>query len=263
MQSKCGFVACLVSDDEELDVASCTSCTKPVHHMRSNTIHEGGLDVRVCSHGCHDALELQKQPSKSEAVPASHAAPNKRLRGHKGAQPKSKSSAKVKRKHKSENQSQSTAKTTRSNKKNTIKRGARTSNDGGTFGNNAAAASASVSTKNARPNADKRINKIHKGSSTQKLYGTKSLTVENEQNKKSSLPKRCSDNDMESSEDEQGGSDIGSDGECHVPDTKPTKFYFSPARDLLTEIINIQQYAAEHGSVTDCYDDVTVNLNEH
>ncbi|GMF53334.1 unnamed protein product [Phytophthora fragariaefolia] len=70
MLGRCAFTECLVGDDEEIDVAACISCTKPVHHMCSNTVH-GDWDVRVCSESCCVALGLAKQASAAFAASAS------------------------------------------------------------------------------------------------------------------------------------------------------------------------------------------------
>lgn len=53
--------------------------------------------------------------------------------------------------------------------------------------------------------------------------------------------------------------------EAEALNDKPKKLYFTPANDLalLSKILNIQPYAAKHGSVTARYQDVTDNLNEH
>ncbi|KAE8971869.1 hypothetical protein PR001_g26764 [Phytophthora rubi] len=49
------------------------------------------------------------------------------------------------------------------------------------------------------------------------------------------------------------------------PTPKPKKFYFTPAKDLdlLMEVVNVRPYAAEHGFVSEHYEVVTSNLNEH
>ncbi|KAE8969769.1 hypothetical protein PR003_g28221 [Phytophthora rubi] len=75
MRGKCAFADCLVGDDEELAVTACTSCKNPVHYMCSNAVHEGALDIRVCSHRCAEALGLTNQQSSSNAAPTSRVAP--------------------------------------------------------------------------------------------------------------------------------------------------------------------------------------------
>ncbi|KAG3067945.1 hypothetical protein PI124_g21720 [Phytophthora idaei] len=77
-----------------------------------------------------------------------------------------------------------------------------------------------------------------------------------------------SDDDLESydgvsSSDEEHGNDEGRD-ETETKN-KRKKCYFTPADDLalLREILNVQPYAAKHGSKPSCYDYITKKLSEH
>ncbi|KAG1688084.1 hypothetical protein DVH05_004400 [Phytophthora capsici] len=54
MIGACSYATCEVQDGENLAVAPCTACQKPVHHFCSNAVFEGALDVRFCSTSCRD-----------------------------------------------------------------------------------------------------------------------------------------------------------------------------------------------------------------
>ncbi|KAL3668410.1 hypothetical protein V7S43_006498 [Phytophthora oleae] len=94
MLGKCAFVECPCEDGEDVAVAACSSC-KPVHHMCSKNIHEGALNVRVCSNDCCVALGLKK-PSSGPA-PTSVALPvaNNAKRNSTGANAKARAKAGV------------------------------------------------------------------------------------------------------------------------------------------------------------------------
>ncbi|ETM00669.1 hypothetical protein L917_02629 [Phytophthora nicotianae] len=61
MQGKCTLKQCPCGDDNDVAVAACTSCKKPVHHMCFTITYEGDLNVCVCSDACSTALGLKQQ----------------------------------------------------------------------------------------------------------------------------------------------------------------------------------------------------------
>ncbi|KAE8958428.1 hypothetical protein PR001_g31056, partial [Phytophthora rubi] len=50
----CSYDKCEILHGEELVVEPCTVCQKAVHHLCSNILLDGSLDVRVCSVICRD-----------------------------------------------------------------------------------------------------------------------------------------------------------------------------------------------------------------
>ncbi|KAF4029597.1 hypothetical protein GN244_ATG18691 [Phytophthora infestans] len=71
MRGKCSFSDCAFTEEDDVDVTKCSSCSKKVHHICSNAIYEGDLSVRVCSHNCVIALGL---PTQSRTLWTSSAA---------------------------------------------------------------------------------------------------------------------------------------------------------------------------------------------
>ncbi|GMF40637.1 unnamed protein product [Phytophthora fragariaefolia] len=291
MLGRCAFTECLVGDDEEIDVEAWTSCTKPVHHMCSNTVHEGDLDVRMCSESCCVALGLTKQTSAAFAAYGTSYTSGKHKRESARADTKRKPAKKAARK------SNTTAK--RASKppgapgapKSKQQRGSKTKVkqsqvqelDGapnrGSIGNGG------IVERKTRPVATIPNTKTNKKSTMQNDQvdaprGTASsqtergetlpVAVMSMRNEESGLCSRSEcfsgdDDKLVTTGDEHCEIDHDSDEEGDDRLKKPKKFFFTAADDLdlLLEVLGIQPYAAKHRSVTARYQDVTDHLNEH
>ena len=83
MLGKGAVQECFVGRDESVDVAACSICSKPVHHICSIGVYEGELNVRVCSLICSDALGGKGQHSRS--LPGKSKSTGKRARNKSGS----------------------------------------------------------------------------------------------------------------------------------------------------------------------------------
>ncbi|KAE8999568.1 hypothetical protein PR003_g8683 [Phytophthora rubi] len=276
MRGKCAFADCLVGDEEELAVAACTSCKNPVHHMCSNAVHEGALYIRVGSHRWADALGLTNQQSSSNAAPTSPVAPKQSGKGGKSGQTNTNTNANGKATRKRGTQPHAKTKNTISYKskvtstkrrrppvKKTLKKSEEVvADDGEIPGNDSAAEAANGVLKKAKISGSTTTSTQGKRSAVRKTSGMQSTTDGSEG---SALLESCSTNEIDSADDGRCGSDVDSDADGDEPNPKPEKFCFTPAKDLdlLMEVLNVRPYAAEHGFVSERYEVVTSNLNEH
>ncbi|KAE8875716.1 hypothetical protein PF005_g20934 [Phytophthora fragariae] len=242
--------------------------------MCSNAVHEGALDTRVCSHRCAEALGLTNQQSSSNTAPTSRVAPKQSGNGGKSGQAKTKANGKATRKRGTQPHAKtkdtisykSKATSTKSRHppvKKRLKKGEEAvADDGEIPGNDSAVEAANGVLKKAKISGSTTTSTQGKRSAVRKTSGMQSTTGGSEW---SALLERCSNNGIDSADDGRCGSDVGIDADGDEPNSKPKKFYFTPAKDLdlLMEVLNVRPYAAKHGFVSERYEVVTSNLNEH
>ncbi|GMF41479.1 unnamed protein product [Phytophthora fragariaefolia] len=215
--------------------------------------------------------------SSSNADPPSRVAPKKRGKGGKSGQAKIKANGKAKRKRggpikrgtsphaktKHTISYKSKARSTKSRRppvKKTLKKGEEVVTDNGEIpGNDSAVEAANGVLQKVKISDSTTTSTQGKRNAVRKTSGMQSTTGGSEGG---ALLERCSNNEIDSADDGRCGSDVGSDADGDEPNPKPKEVYFTPAKDFM-EVLNVRSYAADHGYVSERYEVVTSDLNEH
>ncbi|KAG1701906.1 hypothetical protein DVH05_010397 [Phytophthora capsici] len=267
MRGKCSFSDCDFTEADDVDATKCSSCSKMVHHICSNAVYEGELSVRVCSQTCCVALGLKKQPN---ALGASTRPPTGSSRHTDGAEVRDRAARK-----------RSQAKNKLSNDNNKSKQVKADDNKKqGQRSGRGVKFSASTTAKKVNPGKRSSGGKpssmtAHATSTTPVKHSTTDLEVIS---RRDELQKGTHDGGNYISpsdrvigdtalvnEDDSAGEGYDDAKQEDKRASKRKKFHFTAEDDLalLREILNVQPFAAKHGSVTARYQDVTDNLNEH